>query len=211
MHVLLIIYRRYPGQTVVMLLALLFAGIAEGIGLSAMFPVLSIALGDMKRTGAIGPQKTNAAEQMVRDLFDHIGLSPTLEWLLLIIFITMILKTVLVLVANKRVGYTVAHLTTDLRHEMLNAYSHAKWEFFVKQPIGKLKVAMAGEPIQAAKAFAASISIIASLIHTVIFIIVSFLVSWQATLIALSIGISSGTRSTGSLKRPKARDADRPN
>jgi ATP-binding cassette subfamily C protein len=171
----------------IMLIALLFAGIAEGIGLSALLPVLSIALGDIKGKGTAG--KPNAAEQMIRDVFDWIGITPTLEWLLLIIFAAMILKTVLVLVANKRVGYTVAHLTTDMRHDMLKAYSRAKWEFFVKQPIGRLKVAMAGEPIQAAKAFAATITIIASMIYTAVFIVVSSLVSWKATLIALALGI----------------------
>jgi ATP-binding cassette subfamily C protein len=186
MKIFRIISRRYPGQTLIMLIALMFAGIAEGIGVSALLPVLSIVLGDIKGKG-IG--KSNAAEQMIKDLFHSLGISPTLEWLLLIIFATMVIKTILVLVANKRVGYTVANLTTDMRHELLQSYSQAKWEFFVKQPLGKLKVAISGEPIQAAKAFAESIKIIASLIHTVVFIVVSAMVSWQVTFIALAVGI----------------------
>ena len=38
-------YRAYPGRTTVMLLALLLSGVAEGVGLSALLPLLNIAVG----------------------------------------------------------------------------------------------------------------------------------------------------------------------
>ena len=45
MRLLITFSRSYPWQSVFMLLALLFAGLAEGIGLSALLPLLSIAIG----------------------------------------------------------------------------------------------------------------------------------------------------------------------
>ena len=38
-------FSAYPGRTTVMLLALLLSGVAEGIGLSALLPLLNIAVG----------------------------------------------------------------------------------------------------------------------------------------------------------------------
>ncbi len=44
MRLMLTFFRAYPGQTVIMLIALLLAGIAEGMGLSALLPLLNIAV-----------------------------------------------------------------------------------------------------------------------------------------------------------------------
>jgi ATP-binding cassette subfamily C protein len=186
MRFLLIIFRRYPGQTVVMLAALLFAGVAEGIGISAMLPLLTIVLDNSKMAAG---QKATAAEQMIRSIFDKLGITPTLEFLILVIFAALLLKTVLVLLANKRVGYTVARLTTDLRRQALRAFIMARWEFHLSQPIGRLTAAMAGETAQTAKAYSSGVSLIVSLIQAMIYIAVALLVSWNATLIAMAAGV----------------------
>jgi ATP-binding cassette subfamily C protein len=186
MRFLLIIFRQYPGQTLMMLLALLFAGVAEGVGLSAMMPLLAITLGDSKM--ATGENATKA-EQMIRSIFDWLGITPTLEFLLIMIFTAMMLKTLLVLFANRRVGYTVAQLTTDLRQQALKAFIVARWEFHISQPIGRIGSAMMGEPAQTAKAYAAGVSMIVFLINEMIYVAVALMVSWKATLIAMAAGM----------------------
>ncbi len=186
MRLVIIIFRQYPWRTLSMLAALLLSGIAEGIGLSAMLPLLTIALGETQ--GATGKQST-AAGKMIQDIFNAIGLTPTLELLLMLILTAMLLKTVLVLIANRNVGYTVAHLTTKLRQQMLRAYMLARWEFHLSQPIGKLAAAMGGETSQTAKAYATGVSIIVVIIHTVIYVVIAMMVSWKATLIALAAGL----------------------
>ena len=50
MRLVFIIFRQYPWQTVAMLIALMLSGIAEGIGISAMLPLLAIVLGGIKGT-----------------------------------------------------------------------------------------------------------------------------------------------------------------
>jgi ATP-binding cassette subfamily C protein len=188
MRFLFIIFRQYPWQTATMLALLILSGIVEGIGLSAVLPLLAIVLGSTQG-GAMGTgNKATAAEQIVRDIFDAIGLTPTLELLLILILAAMLLKCLLVWLANKRVGYTVAHLTTKLRKQMLRAFMLARWEFHLNQPIGKLTVAMGSETAQTARAYAAGVSIIVFVIHTVIYMAVALMVSWAATLIALAAG-----------------------
>jgi ATP-binding cassette subfamily C protein len=188
MRLIFIISRQYPWQTVTMLLALLLSGIFEGIGLSAMLPLLAIALGGSQGEIAGTGKKATPAEQMIRDIFETIGLTPTLELLLILILAAMMLKIVFVLVAKRRVGYTVAHLTTHLRQQMLKAFMLARWEFHLSQPIGKLTVAMGGETGQTARAYAAGVALIVEAINAAIYIGVALLVSWKATLIALSVG-----------------------
>jgi ATP-binding cassette subfamily C protein len=171
-----------------MLIALLLSGIAEGVGLSAMLPLLVIALGGIKGTSGAATSQATPAEKMIQDIFDTVGLTPTLELLLILILAAMLLKCVLVWVANKRVGYTVAHLTTKLRLQVLRAFILARWEFHLNQPVGKLAAAMGAETSRTARAYAAGVAIIVVIIHAAIYIGVAFMVSWKATLIALAVG-----------------------
>ena len=45
MGLMLNFFRAYPWQTTLLLISLLLSGVAEGIGLSALLPLLNIALG----------------------------------------------------------------------------------------------------------------------------------------------------------------------
>ena len=171
-----------------MLAILLASGVVEGFGLSAMLPLLALALGTGKG-GTLGAgEQATAAERMVQKVFDTIGFTPSLEVLLLFIFTTMLLKCVFVWIANKRVGFTVARLTTDLRHQLLRAFMLARWEFHLRQPTGRLSTALMGETVRTARAYAAGVNIVVAVIHAAIYIIVALLISWPVTLIALAIG-----------------------
>ena len=186
MRFLFIIFRQYPGQTLMMLSALLFAGIAEGVSITAMLPLLAILVGNSEMASG---EKITPAEQMIRSIFDWLDMTPTLEFLIIMIFAATLIKTVLVLFANRRVGYTVAKLTTDLRQHALRAFIMARWEFHISQPIGRLTAAMGGETARTARAYAAGVSLIVIFIHAIIYIGVALMISWKATLIAMTAGI----------------------
>ena len=64
MRFLSILIRNYPGQSIIMLIAMLLAGLAEGFGLSALLPLLSTAIGS--HTGA---EQAVAARRTVRAIF----------------------------------------------------------------------------------------------------------------------------------------------
>jgi len=188
MRFLFIIFRQYLWQTATLLALLLLSGIVEGVGLSAMLPLLAIALGN-SQGGTIGSGKqATEAERMVREVFETIGLTPTLEILLLFIFTTMLLKVVFVWIANKRVGYTVAQLTTDLRHKLLRTFMLARWEFHLNEPVGRLSTALMGETMRTARAYAVGVSIIIAVIQAAIYVGVALMVSWKVTLIAVAAG-----------------------
>ena len=179
--------RAYPWQTTFMLVALLFAGILEGVGLSMMLPLLSIV--ERNQAGAGTVSDNSALELMADQLFSTIGMRPSIGGLLIIIVIAIALKGLMMLVAKRQVGYTVARIATDLRLKLLRALLATRWERFLMQPIGGLSNSMATEASRSSKAFQSGVMMIAFVIQALVYACVAVLVSWKITLLALFAGL----------------------
>lgn len=186
MRLLVTFFRAYPGQSAVMLVALLFAGIAEGVGLSALLPLLSIAIRDDAGSGGA---EMNTFERTVTDTLASLGIQPDIGTLLVVIVIGITLKSLLLLVAKKQVGYTAARVATDLRLDMLRAILKSRWSYFLNQPVGKLTNALATEAHRSSEAFVNGATVITLLIQAVIYGAVAVAVSWKATLVSLGAGV----------------------
>jgi ATP-binding cassette subfamily C protein len=195
MRLMLTFFRAYPWQTVIMLLALLFAGVAEGIGLSALLPLLNMAIKNDARVDAGEHTSDNEFERTVNEALNAIGISPSIGTLLVIIVIGVTVKSLLLLVARKQVGYTAAQVATDLRLEMLRVMLRSKWEYFLHQPVGKLTNSLATEAHRSSEAFVNGATVITFLIQAIIYAFVAVAVSWRATVVGIAaaaviIGIS---------------------
>ena len=184
MRFLLTLSRRYPLHSSVMVLALLLAGILEGIGISMLLPILSIAAGKQS-----GSHAGSAIERMVSEGVSALGITPTVGNLLIVLVVAITLKSIMVLLAKKQVGYTVARVATDIRLEMLQTLLDSRWQFFLKQPIGRLANAMATEASRASKAYMHGIIMAAEFVQAAVYGIIALLVSWQVTIIALAAGL----------------------
>ncbi|HJY80355.1 MAG TPA: hypothetical protein VKK81_04655 [Candidatus Binatia bacterium] len=116
MPLLLVFVRAYPWQSLVMLACLLLATVAEGIGLSSMLPLLSLAAqaGMGASTSPDSPVGKGGLAHMASDLLLSVGLQPSIGLLLVLIVGVMTLKARFTLLAQKQVGYTVAQVATDL-------------------------------------------------------------------------------------------------
>lgn len=170
-----------------MLLALLFAGIAEGAGLSALLPLLNIAI-ERTSDGAVTPGGDNEFSQAVTEFLARLGIEPTIGVLLTFIVVGVTIKSLLLLIAKKQVGYTAAQITTDLRLELLSTVLRSKWEYFVHQPVGKFTNSLATESARISEAFVNGATVITFLIQAVIYGFVAIAVSWKATLVSLVAG-----------------------
>ncbi|MDT8386352.1 MAG: ABC transporter ATP-binding protein [Thiogranum sp.] len=182
MRLMFTFFRAYPWQSAVMLVALLFAGIAEGIGLSALLPLINIAIKDETA-------ERNEFERAITDFLLSVGIQPTIGTLLIIIVLGVTVKSLLLLVANKQVGYTAARVALDLRLDMLRAILRSKWEYFIHQPIGKLTNSLATEAQRSSESFVNGATVITFLVQAIIYGAVAVAVSWKATLIGLGAGI----------------------
>jgi ATP-binding cassette subfamily C protein len=186
MYFLILLIRNYPKQSILMLLAMLLAGIVEGFGLSAMLPLISTAIGGQAGGNAAS---SPAAERIVRESLLFLGISPTLETLLMVIICAIILKSALLLLAKKRIGYTIAQIATDFRLELLRALLASRWEFHLRQPVGAMANAMTTETGRTSKAYLCGATMTIALIQAIVYVTVALLVSWKATLVAIFGGI----------------------
>jgi ATP-binding cassette subfamily C protein len=188
-HLIITFFKKYPAQSIITLTALLFAGIAEGFGLSMLLPLLSLALDNPNDPDFADLQPDSTLEHLVNGLFDTVGMTPTIGVLLTIFVVSILIKAILVLLANKRVGYMVAQVATDLRLSLIQALFATRWEYYVHQPIGKFSNAFATEASRAAIAYSFGIRVIALLLHTVVYASIALVLAWKETLFTLAAGI----------------------
>jgi ATP-binding cassette subfamily C protein len=189
MRLIIRLARKYPWQSATMLLALLLAGIAEGFGLSALLPLISTVAGSQAGAGQGASVGKSGFELMVTDTLTRFGITPSIGTLLVVIVLAIVLKSLLILFAKKQVGYTVARVGTDLRLELLRALLGARWEYFLRQPIGSLSNAMATEAARSSKAYLRGATMASLLIETLVYTGVALLVSWKVTLASLVAGL----------------------
>ena len=75
-----------------MLLALSLAGVAEGIGLSALLPLISLAMGSQTEAVPGISVGNSGVERVVTETLASVGLTPTLGVLLVVIVLAIVLK-----------------------------------------------------------------------------------------------------------------------
>jgi ATP-binding cassette subfamily C protein len=117
-----------------------------------------------------------------------LGITPSVESLLLVMVIGVLLKSILVLIADKKVGYTVAHVATDLRLILLRALFGTRWEFFLGQPVGSLANSAATEVMRASQAYMHGAMMATLFVQAMVYGAVALLVSWPATLVSFVAG-----------------------
>ncbi|MCZ6887287.1 MAG: ABC transporter ATP-binding protein [Gammaproteobacteria bacterium] len=177
--------RRYPWQSAILVVALLVAGVAEGIGLSALLPLLNLSFesgagADLAATGQTG------LEQAVVDVFARVGLDPSIRILLVVMVVAITLKSTLVFLAEQRVGYIAADVATGLRIQLLHAITASRWAYFVGQSTGSLANSLATEAKRAADAYVYAVRLLALIFEVCVYAFVALVVSWVATMVCLA-------------------------
>jgi len=184
--------RKYPWQTILTLVAILFAGISEGFGISALLPLINTVFNQASQTGATAgspPKWSKAIDQLVQGVLGTMGLTPTVAVLLSLFVACIVLKCLLVYLANKQIGFTVVLIATDMRLTLLKSLFASNWEYFIRQPVGRLTNAVATEAHRASTAFSFGAKMASMVIEAMIYTVLAFLVSWKATLISLGGGV----------------------
>jgi len=180
MRTLLTYISAFPGRSVVILIALLVAGLAEGLSLTTLLPLLSTAIE--------GSGDSGISHFIVTRLQDA-GIEPTVGVMLVIIVGGMVVKSIILLLSNREVGNTVAHVATALRLELLDALLASRWQYYLQKKSGALVNSVATEAYRAANGFEYGANVVALSIQVMVYSIVALSVSWKATLVSLLIGL----------------------
>jgi ATP-binding cassette subfamily C protein len=168
----------YRAQSLTLVLALLCASVLEGVSLTALLPTLNLVLGEAS-------DEPSQLARWANEALARLDVSPSLGLLLLVIVLGLAAKNLLLLYANRKVGYIATNVTTELRLELLRAVMGSKWSYFIHQSIGQMANAMATETMRVMEAFIYGTRLIALTIQAVVYGFVALTVSWQATLFCL--------------------------
>jgi ATP-binding cassette subfamily C protein len=198
MRLLIKLIRAYPWRTAFALLAVLLAGIADGASVTAMLPLLKLATvtqgtgtgaAMLHELGAGSGKEGSHVEELVVKLLSSMGLEASIGVLLIIVVIGVIARSLLMLLANRHVGYSAAHISTELRLALLRAVLTTRWEYFLHQPIGKLANSMATEANRTSRSYIVGITMLAMLIQSLVYAALALAVSWKATIAVFVVAI----------------------
>ena len=165
-----------------MLACLLFAGFSEGIGIASFLPLLNIVAVDQRGSSTF-------LGHMIDNIYKTIGIEPSLVILLVAILMGMTLKSGFQLLAMKQVGYTNAYVVTDMRLSLIRSLLKARWDYFIKEPIGAFTNAISSEAIRLSKGYQQACMVISGTIQVLFYLIIAVLISWQVTVISLIAGL----------------------
>jgi len=182
---------RYRAQTALVVFCIVLGGTLEGVGLTAMLPVVEIALRETPSVPGSQPAETSALRATVDRALDAVGLEPSLLVLLPIIGILYWLKAGVILFSNRQVGYTVARIATDLRLEMLQALMAARWSHFTRLRTGSAANALATEAQRASTSYEHMAQVCGHVIECAIYLGLAFTVSIPITIGAAAAALIS--------------------
>lgn len=171
----------YRRKSSVVLAALLLSGIAGGVGMLTVLPLLEISIG--------GGGTESRYSQYYAAVLRTFGLSPTIGTTLSLIVLLIWAKSLFHLVAMDYVGRVVAQMASDLRIRLMRAIASASWAFFVSNSIGKFTNAVVTHPQEASSTYRASCQFMAAIAETAILVAASLVISPVATLGGVFFGV----------------------
>ncbi len=182
MRILRYFASRYRAQSLLVMFCILLGGVLDGVGISALLPVLSIVMRGSSDTAGSESADTSALSETVDRALETIGLEPSLKVLLPFIVILFWTKGGIILFAKRRVGYTVARIATDLRLEMLQTLMAARWSHFTRLRTGSAANALATEAQRASTTYEHMAQVCGHLIECLVYLGLAFTISIPITI-----------------------------
>ena len=189
MNVLRYFASRYRAQSLLVLFCILIGGILEGIGLSALLPILGLVFKETQ--GAPDSAETSALGDAFEKALETLGLEPSILGLLSIVAILFWLKAGVTLVAKRQIGYTVARIATDLRLELLKALMTARWSHFTRLRTGSAANALATEAPRASTSYDDIAHAGGHLLECLIYLGLAFTISIPFTIAAAATALAT--------------------
>ncbi|HVP27688.1 MAG TPA: ABC transporter ATP-binding protein [Myxococcota bacterium] len=186
--------REHPGYSVTLLVSLLVASVLEGVGLLSLLPLVDLAVSPGGGSMLSGPSAAVASKSsahpkaVLQSVFAALGITPSLGAVLIVILVAFALRSVILLLARRHVGNTVAALVRELRLRLVRALLRARWSYYVRQRVGSFGNAYAAEAQRAASAFVHLTYMVTHALQFVIYGAIAVATSWRATLASAALG-----------------------
>ncbi len=175
---LLALVHRIPNATLLLIL-ILIAGLAEGIGLSALIPVLSYLTGDFSKGGIPAPFN------LLPDGIEMLGIEPNFGIMLLFTLIVMLAAYLLIHLQDCALFRARYKFLEDIRTRAGKAIFSSRWEHIASLTSGSVTNIVIHESERGAEGLLALISMLAISVQILVYGLFAFLLSWKMSLVAL--------------------------
>jgi ATP-binding cassette, subfamily C, bacterial len=175
-------FKRYPFRTLIVICALAFSGVAEGMSITLFLPLIQRVIDPtMTMGGRMG--------SWIFKIFEGLGLNVSLSGILLFIVCGLAVKSGLFWLAMNQVGFTIARVAMDLRLDLIKAILRARWGYFVSHRAGRFATAIATEAMQASAAYQNAAAIWACLFQVTVYIVLAIIWSWKVAAAGTAAGL----------------------
>ena len=175
--------RTRPVQMSLSVVFLLISAILDGIGVLALLPAIGLFLGGAKTVTDPHP----VIQGFIR-VFESVGIPFTLEALLGFILIVIVLKVIITLAAQIQVSVAQSQAVEQMRRDLISGLLQARWEFFTRQPTGRLSNAITNESQSYGQFYSQFADIVSTTLQACVYLISALLISWHVTLGAIAVG-----------------------
>lgn len=169
-------------QQVIILIVLLTSGVVEIVGIATLWPIVGLVGGE-------GMANDHLIDDYVRWGLEAVGLPLTIEVLLGVILGAAILSFLFGTAGSVFVGRSVANFGTSIRLQVIDALVHAKWSYFVAQPVARFTAAINSDAERASVAFKSAGMCLVGLVQGVVLMVMAIFVSWPFFLGAIGITV----------------------
>ena len=183
MRLLWFFVRGRPWRSLATLGLLAVAGIAEGMGLATLLPLVRLAIDDGSS------QEPSNLERQAQEWMTFVGIPETLFGVSAVFLTLLTLKAGFILAARRQVGYESARVVTEMRMKLLRGLLSARWGYFTEQPIGALANSLGTEANRTAQAYRNLFLAIQLSLMTAAYVVVASALSWELMLGAIGCGV----------------------
>lgn len=173
-------FRAYPRRSALVCVLMLLAGLAEGVGMASLLPLLNIVLAP-----ADGGSELN---RTIESYFNMLGISPSAGTILMVVVALITAKALMVLLAMTQAGYAANRVAATMRQQLVRALMSARWSYFIKQRTGNLTAALGTEPSRAAQSYLGLCRMLVATVQAAVYTLLAATISLPITVSALVIG-----------------------
>ena len=160
------------------LACLLLAGLAEAGSIGTLLPAASSVL-DSTDAGE------SSAGFAIRSFIESLGISATLENLLIIVVALMVVKSLLAFAALSYSGITSARVAINLRRRLIKAIFEARWSFYAEQSSGRFANAISNDATRASEAYQSAAIVVANIVQLLAYASVAIFIDWRVALLGV--------------------------
>ena len=158
-------YNKRPGTFLIVILFLSLSALFESMTIITLFPLFNV---------------------IIEPLNTDVNIFTKFIFFILLIVLFSLLKALFLWATLRFIARVRVGIEKELRIDLLNSLSFANWNFFLKQPVGRMTNTFATEANRGAESIMTSVYSLTEMIRVSFYLVISLIVDFKLTLIAIA-------------------------